>query len=129
MDDWNPFEPPPERPGLPRVITDGGVELKPGDRVRLRPLGRADVFDIALNGMAATIVSIEQDLENRIHVAVTVDEDPGSDLGMQGKPGHRFFFGIDEVEPDRMPAAGTSTMTRTMSPLSHDEGDQHCQTP
>jgi len=126
MDDWNPFEPPPERPGLARIVADSGVELKPGDRVRLRPLGRADVFDIALNGMAATVVSIEQDLENRIHVAVTVDDDPGSDLGMQGKPGHRFFFGIDEVEPDLMPATETSIATKTMPPLSHDLGDRPC---
>lgn len=104
MDDWNPFETPQDRPGLASAITDDGVELKPGDRVRLRPLGRGDVFDMALNGMAATIVSIEQDFEDRIHVAVTVDEDPGSDLGLQGKPGHRFFFGIDEVEPSPTPS-------------------------
>lgn len=123
MDDWNPFEP-PQSPGLARVITDGGVELKPGDRVRLRPLGRADVFDVALNGMAATIVSIEQDFENRIHVAVTIDEDPGSDLGLEGKPGHRFFFGIDEVEPDPLHTADASTKTETTHPISYNRGDQ-----
>jgi hypothetical protein len=44
------------------------------------------------------IASIEQDFENRIHLAVTVDDDPGRDLGLTGKPGHRFFFGPDEVE-------------------------------
>jgi hypothetical protein len=27
-----------------------------------------------------------------------VDDDPGKDLGLQGEPGHRFFFGLDEVE-------------------------------
>ncbi len=79
--------------------TADGVVLSPGDRVRLRPLGRADIFDIALEGKLATIVSIEQDYENRVHLAVTVDEDPGNDLGLDGKPGHRFFFGIEEVEP------------------------------
>ena len=57
---------------------------------------------MALAGKIATIASIEQDLENRGHLAVTVDDDPGSDLGISGKPGHRFFFGLDEVElPDR----------------------------
>jgi hypothetical protein len=83
---------------LERAVT-GGVEIKAGDRVRLRPLGRADIFDMALDGKMATIVSIEQDYEDRIHLAVTVDDDPGQDFGRSGQPGHRFFFGIDEVEP------------------------------
>ena len=64
----------------------------------LRPRGKADIFDLALVGKIATIASIEQDFENKIHLAVTVDEDPGRDFGQTGKPGHRFFFGVDEVE-------------------------------
>lgn len=87
-----------ERPRLERIAIEGG-ELRVGDRVRLRPLGRADIFDIALDGKAARIASIEQDYENRIQIAVTVDDDPGNDFGLEGKPGHRFFFGVDEVEP------------------------------
>ncbi|HEX2163952.1 MAG TPA: hypothetical protein VHM02_08385, partial [Thermoanaerobaculia bacterium] len=71
----------------------------PGDRVRLRPSGRADVFDLALAGRTAEVVSIERDFEDRVYVTVTVDDDPGSDLGAQGMPGHRFFFRPDEVEP------------------------------
>jgi len=101
VDDWNPFlslEEQEQRPRLDRFMAHG-VELRPGDRVRLRPLGRADIFDIALDGKTAIILSIEQDYENRVHVAVAVDDDPGKDLGVDGKPGHRFFFGIDEVEP------------------------------
>jgi hypothetical protein len=70
-----------------------------GDRVRLRPRRRADIFDIALAGKLATIVSLEQDFEDQVHLCVTVDDDPGRDLGVEGKPGHRFFFGTDEVEP------------------------------
>jgi hypothetical protein len=34
-----------------------------------------------------------------VHVAVTIDDDPGKDLGMARMPGHRFFFGPDEIEP------------------------------
>jgi hypothetical protein len=83
---------------LDRAVA-GGVEIKAGDRVRLRPLGRADIFDIALDGKMATIIAIEQDYEDRVHLSVTVDDDPGNDFGRDGKPGHRFFFGIDEVEP------------------------------
>ena len=47
----------------------------------------------------ATIAAIEQDYEDRVYLAVTVDEDPGRDLGTEGKPGHRFFFRPEEVEP------------------------------
>jgi hypothetical protein len=94
MPDWDPLE---ARKVLEKVLA-AGVELKPGDRVRLRPRGRADIFDLALNGRTATIVSIEQDFENRIHLALTIDDDPGRDLGVGGQPGHRFFFNPDEVE-------------------------------
>lgn len=88
------------RPG-PRTLTHpSGVELRPGDRVRLHPRQRgADAFDVVLRGMAATIESIEVDLEDRAHVSVTIDDDPGRDLGAQGLPGHRFFFDLSEVDP------------------------------
>jgi hypothetical protein len=95
MTGWDPLS---DRPGLDRIRV-GDVDLKPGDRVRLWPLGRADILDLALEGKTATIAAIEQDYEDRIYLAVTVDDDPGRDLGLARKPGHRFFFGVEEVEP------------------------------
>ncbi len=77
----------------------GEVELKAGDRVRLRPRGGADAFDLLLQGRVATIESIEQDYEDRVYLAVTVDDDPGKDFGALRQPGHRFFFSPLEVEP------------------------------
>jgi hypothetical protein len=77
----------------------GRRELKPGDPVILRPKRRADILDLALAGRRATVCSVERDFEDRVHVCVTVDDDPGRDLGLAGKPGHRFFFDLDEVEP------------------------------
>jgi len=77
----------------------GGIELRPGDHVRLKPRAGGDVFDLALAGRAATVEAIEQDYEGRIHIAVIVDDDPGKDLGMLRQPGHRFFFTPEEVEP------------------------------
>jgi hypothetical protein len=77
----------------------GASEIRAGDRVRLRPRGRADIMDMALDGRAATVDSIEQDFEGRVYLAVTVDDDPGRDLGALRQPGHRFFFRPDEVEP------------------------------
>jgi hypothetical protein len=77
----------------------GAAELRSGDRVRLRPRGRADIMDLALSGRAATIEAIEQDLEGHVFLAVTVDDDPGRDLGLRRQPGHRFFFRPEDVEP------------------------------
>ena len=76
-----------------------GCELKPGDRVRLWPKNGGDILDIALTGQIAVIESIEQDYENKVHLAVVVDSDPGRDFGMLRQPGHRFFFAPEEVEP------------------------------
>jgi len=67
--------------------------------VRLRPRRSADAFDLMLAGRAATIESIERDFEDRVYLAVVVDDDPGREFGILRQPGHRFFFGPDEVEP------------------------------
>ncbi len=70
-----------------------------GDRVRLRPRKRADIFDLALEGKIAIVQAVEQDYEGSLHVAVTVEDDPGREWGEMRQPGHRFFFGLEEVEP------------------------------
>jgi hydrogenase maturation protease len=76
-----------------------GVEVKPGDSVRLRPKCGGDIMDLALAGKVASVASIEQDYEGKFHLAVVIDEDPGKDLGILRQPGHQFFFEPDEVEP------------------------------
>jgi hypothetical protein len=77
----------------------GKRALAPGDRVRIRSRRQADAFDLALTGRDAVIETLEVDLEGRILCAVTLDDDPGRDLGRLGFPGHRFFFGPEELEP------------------------------
>jgi hypothetical protein len=72
--------------------------LKRGDRVRLRPKAGGDVFDVVLAGRIAIVESVEQDFDDRIHIAVVIEDDPGKDLGLLRQPGHRFFFAEDEVE-------------------------------
>jgi hydrogenase maturation protease len=89
LEDKNPVE----------TIEIGGVAVRRGDHVRLRPRAGGDVFDIALDGKIAAIESIEQDYEGKLHVCVVVDEDPGRDIGLMRQPGHRFFFAASEVEP------------------------------
>jgi hypothetical protein len=80
------------------VVVDG-VTLRRGDRVRIAPRARADALDLALAGRVALIESIEIDAENRAHLALVLDDDPGRDLGLDRMPGHRFFYTTDEVHP------------------------------
>jgi hypothetical protein len=87
-------EPPP-----PESVEIGGVAVSRGSRVRLRPRPGGDVLDMVLAGKIARVEAIEQDYDERIHVAVTLDDDPGRDLGVDRQPGHRFFFAPEEVEP------------------------------
>ena len=80
------------------TVSIAGIDLRPGDRVRLAPNGRADIMDLALAGKIGVIEAIEQDFNDKIHLAIVLDDDPGRDLGMLRQPGHRFFFALDEVE-------------------------------
>ncbi len=93
--DWQLLE---EKTPLESVDV-GGIELRKGDVVKLKPREGGDIFDIALAGKTAMIEAIEQDYENKIHFAVVLEDDPGRDMGMLRQPGHRFFFAPDEVEP------------------------------
>ncbi|MGH9397846.1 MAG: hypothetical protein ACRD18_13480 [Terriglobia bacterium] len=76
-----------------------GLDVRSGDRVRLRPRKGGDVMDMALDGKTATIEAIEQDYEGKFQLAVVLDDDPGKDMGMLRQPGHRFFFDPQEIEP------------------------------
>jgi hypothetical protein len=83
---------------LESVALGGGL-LKAGDSVRIRPKSRADIMDMALDGREAIIEAIEQDAEDKVHLALVIADDPGRDLGMLRQPGHRFFYTLEEVEP------------------------------
>jgi hydrogenase maturation protease len=83
----------------PAAIRIGGVDVRRGSRVRLRPRAEADTFDTALAGRIAVVAGIEQDFEERVHVAVTLEDDPGQALGGAAQLGHRFFFAPEEIEP------------------------------
>ena len=74
------------------------LAFREGDRVRLRPKKKADIFDIALDGKIAIVEAVEHDFEDHIHLAVTVEDDPGREFGVMRQIGHRFFFSPEEVE-------------------------------
>ena len=86
------------RPEL-RSLDVEGVEIRKGSRVMLWPRAGGDIMDIALAGKVAFVEGIEQDFEDRIYIAVTLEDDPGRDLGGDRILGHRFFFSPEEVVP------------------------------
>ncbi len=83
-------------PAIDCVFVDG-VKVAKGSSVRLHPKRRADAWDMFLRDKVATVRAIHQDVEDVLYVAVTVDEDPASDL--HDWYGRSFFFYPDEVEP------------------------------
>jgi hypothetical protein len=87
------------------ALHDRAGDLSVGDRVRLKPRAGGDVMDIVLAGKIAVVEAIERDFEDRVHVAVTIEDDPGRDLGLDRFPGHRFFFSREELEPVALEAA------------------------
>jgi hydrogenase maturation protease len=87
-----------ERPG-PESVDVAGAELRRGSRVRLHPRPRGDVLDLALDDQVGVVEGIEMDDTGEVQLAVTLEADPGRDLGEARFLGHRFFFRPDEVEP------------------------------
>jgi hypothetical protein len=68
-----------------------------GARVMLKPRRSADGMDLVLSGRMAIVCHVERSVDGEVLLGVTLEDDPGRDLGAQGMPGHRFFFGLDEV--------------------------------
>jgi len=85
-----------DRPG-PQTVLSRGMAITKGSVVRLRPRPSRDLWDAVLAGQIAHVEAIEQDLDDQVQLAVSIDADPGRDLAALS-PGHRFFFSPDEVE-------------------------------
>jgi hypothetical protein len=83
-------------PAMDCVFIDG-TKVSKGSSVRLHPKRRADAWDMFLHDKTATVRAIHQDLEDVVYVAVTIDDDPASDL--HDWYGRSFFFYPDEIEP------------------------------
>jgi hypothetical protein len=80
------------------AVMVGGVEVRRGRRVILRPgVRRADAYDMFLAGRTATVAAVLFDVDHGTHLAVTVDDDPGSDL--KESHGRYLYFSPDEIEP------------------------------
>ena len=68
-----------------------------GATLLLRPGPTATSTTGMLDGRRATLERIYVDYDDRVHLAVTVDDDPGQEL--MRETGRYLFFFADEVEP------------------------------
>jgi hypothetical protein len=84
------------RPEL-AAVEIGGTTISKGASVRLRPNRRADSMDFFLAGRIGTVEAVFESVDDDIHVAVTLDDDPATDL--HRAYGRYFYFAPDELEP------------------------------
>jgi hypothetical protein len=89
------FNPPEEQPEKAEVEISGS-RIARGARVRLAPKRLADSMDLFLQGRIARVEAVHHDVEDRIYVAVTVEDDPAAD--MRDRVGRFFYFHPDEIE-------------------------------
>jgi hypothetical protein len=83
-------------PGEDSATVDGVTFVK-GSKLLLKPGTDRSVHDRMLDGRRATLERIYVDYDERVHLAVTVDDDPGQQL--MRETGRYLFFFANEVEP------------------------------
>lgn len=95
---WDPGMDASVSPETDTVQIDG-VEIGRGSKVVLVPgrHRRTDAQDSFLVGRVATVQAVLFDVDDSTHLAVTVDDDPASE--MQMAHGRFLYFQPDEVEP------------------------------
>ncbi|MCX5197406.1 hypothetical protein OOK31_26515 [Streptomyces sp. NBC_00249] len=94
---WDPAGADPAGPPPDRIPVDG-VMVGAGSRVLLRPgLRRTDAQDLFLQGRAALVEAVLHDVDGGVHLAVTVEGDPGADI--RREQGRFLYFQPDEVTP------------------------------
>ncbi|MEV0535788.1 hypothetical protein [Kitasatospora sp. NPDC050463] len=94
---WDPGNDPEVDPDRDRVVVDGR-EVGAGSRVLLRPgRRRTDAQDLFLHGRTAVVEAVLHDVDGSVHLAVTVEDDPGADLWRA--QGRFRYFQPDEVTP------------------------------
>ena len=93
---WDPQNDPSVNPDIDTVTIDG-VPVARGAKVRLRPgARRSDAQDMFLAGKVADVQAVFHDLEDKMFLAVTLEEDPNADVAIEH--GRFLYFSPDEVE-------------------------------
>jgi hypothetical protein len=79
------------------AVQVGGVPVRKGSRVLLRPGRRADAQDMFLAGQVAVVTAVVSDVDGATHVAVVLADDPAADL--HDWYGRYWYFAPEELEP------------------------------
>ena len=90
-------DPDPEIKGE-RQLTVDGIRYALGDTVTLRPGVDRDPYDRMLDGRRATIERIYIDSDDRVQLAVTVNDVPGHEL-LRETGRYLFFFAHEVAQP------------------------------
>ncbi|MFF2327260.1 MULTISPECIES: hypothetical protein [unclassified Streptomyces] len=94
---WDPAGDDSADPARDRVLVDGRP-VGAGSRVLLRPgLRRTDAQDLFLHGRSALVEAVLHDVDGGVHLAVTVEGDPGADI--RREQGRFLYFQPDELAP------------------------------
>ncbi|MFI6768444.1 hypothetical protein [Streptomyces sp. NPDC050355] len=94
---WDPAGDRGVDPEHDRVTVDGR-SVGAGSRVLLKPgLRRTDAQDLFLQGRSARVEAVLHDVDGGVHLAVTVEDDPGADI--QREQGRFLYFQPDEIAP------------------------------
>ena len=86
-----------DNPGEQRATVDG-VTFERGATIVLRPGTDRDPYDRMLHGRTATLERIYVGYDERVYLAVTVDDDPGQQL-MRETGRYLFFFPNEVATP------------------------------
>ncbi|WP_129297931.1 hypothetical protein [Streptomyces lydicus] len=94
---WDPESDRSVDPVRDRITVDGHA-VGAGSRVLLRPgLRRTDAQDLFLQGRTAHVEAVLHDVDGGVHLAVTVEGDPGVDI--RREQGRFLYFQPDEIAP------------------------------
>jgi hypothetical protein len=92
---WYPEAEAQVNPAEDRALV-GGTPVGAGDRVVMRPgRRRSDAQDTFLHGRVAVVEEVLHDVEGGLHLAVTVEDDPGTALRREQR---RFWY----FQPDEL---------------------------
>ncbi|WP_431997496.1 hypothetical protein [Streptomyces fungicidicus] len=97
---WDPGADTSVDPAHDHVLVDGR-EVRAGSRVVLRPgLRHTDAQDLFLAGRRAQVEAVLHDVDGGVHLAVTVDDDPGADI--RREQGRYLYFQPDEIDVEAL---------------------------
>jgi hypothetical protein len=94
---WDPAGEAGFDPACDQVVV-AGRPVAAGSRVRLDPgLRHTDAQDLFLHGRTAKVEAVLHDVDGTVHLAVTLEDDPGADI--RREQGRFLYFQPDEVTP------------------------------